>query len=112
MAYQRGEVVLVNYPYTDMTALRVRPAVVVSGTLYQTEQPDIMLAALTTNVGAATETLDYLLQDWASAGLRFATAFKPVIATLEPALIVHRLGFLTAHDFAEVESRLRLALEL
>ena len=71
-----------------------------------------MLAALTTNVHAATGSLDYLLQDWQSAGLRFETAFKPVLATLDPALIVHSLGFLTVHDLAEVESRLRLALEL
>lgn len=63
MAFQKGEVVLVHYPYTDRTALKVRPAVVVSSALYQAEQPDLILAALTTNVSAATGTLDYLLQD-------------------------------------------------
>ena len=112
MAYRRGEVVLVKYPYTNLTASKARPAMVVSGSQYQMEQPDLMLAALTTNVGAANGSLDYLLQDWQAANLRFPTALKPLIATLEPALIVHHLGFLTAHDLAEVESRLRLTLEL
>lgn len=112
MAYQKGEVVLVNYPYTDMTTLKVRPAVVVSGSLYQAEQPDLMLAALTTNVAAATESLDYILQDWQVTGLCFETAFKPVIATLEPALIVHSIGRLTSRDLTEIETRLKSALEL
>jgi mRNA interferase MazF len=111
MAYRKGDVVLVNYPYTDMTTLSVRPAVVICGSLYQSEQPDIIFSALTTNIHAATESLDYVLQDWQAAGLRYETAFKPVIATLEPSLIVHHIGSLTPRDLTEIETRLKSALE-
>ncbi len=41
MAFQRGEILLVSYPYTDLTALKARPAVVVSGDRYHAEQPDL-----------------------------------------------------------------------
>jgi mRNA interferase MazF len=112
MAYQTGEVVLVNYPYTDLTTVKARPAVVVSGARYQSEQPDVMLAALTSNVSAATGSLDYVLQDWTAAGLRLPTAYKPVLVTLEPSLIVHRIGHLSSRDFMEIQTRLRLALDL
>jgi mRNA interferase MazF len=112
MAFRRGEVVLVNYPYTDLTTVKARPAVVVSGDRYHSEQPDVMLAALTSNLAAATGSLDYVLQEWAAAGLRFPTAYKAVLVTLEPGLIVHSIGHLSPMDLAEIQTRLRLALDL
>ncbi len=82
------------YPCSNLSTSKARPAVVVSGTLYGREQPELLLAALTTNL-STNDTLDYVLQDWQSSGLRFPTAFKPVIATiatLDPSLIVLPLG--------------------
>ena len=104
MAYQTGDVLLVTYPYTDMTTTKSRPAVVVSSDLYHREQPDLVLAALTTNTTAATGSLDYVLRDWDAAGLRFPTASKPVIITLDPVLVLHSIGKLTDADLAEVAS--------
>lgn len=112
MVYQTGDVLLVTYPYTDLTTTKARPAFVVSSDLYHSEQPDLVLAALTTNVADATGALDYVLQDWASAGLRFPTASKPVIVTLDPSLVVHSIGKLAESDLAEIQSRLRLAFDL
>ena len=112
MAYRRGDVVLVTFPYTDLTSAKTRPAVIVSSDTYHKQQPDIVLCALTTNLLAATDTLDYILKDWTAANLRFPTAFKPVIVTLEPALIAHHIGRLSTHDFEEIETRLRAALKL
>jgi len=111
MAYQRGNIVLVQFPFSDLSTSKARPAVIVSGTLYSREQPDLLLAALTTNL-SANDTLDYILQDWRIGGLRFPTAFKPVIATLEPSLIVFTIGQMTGRDLTEIEARLRKALEL
>jgi mRNA interferase MazF len=112
MAYQTGDVVLVNYPYTDLTTVKARPAVVLSSDAYHSEQPDIILGALTSNLAAAVDSLDYVLQDWSVAALRFPTAFKPVLATLDPRLIVHHIGQLSSHDLGEIHARVRKALGL
>lgn len=112
MAFHRGDILLVPYPYTDLKATKTRPAVVISSDRYHEEQPDLVLAALTTNVLAATGTLDYKLQDWASSGLRFPTAFKPVVVTLDPDLAVYHIGKLSSRDLTEINTRLRLALNL
>ena len=112
MAYSRGDVVLVPYPYTDLSDTKTRPAPIISSNAYHSQQPDVILSALTTNILAATDTLDYVLQDWTAAKLRFPTAFKPVIVTLDPALIVHHIGNISARDLAEIESRLREAIGL
>ena len=112
MAFSRVEVWLIKYPYSDLSSTKVRPAVVCSTDAYHHEQPDIMVAALTSNVSAAVASFDYVLQDWATAGLRFESALKPVIATLDPALAVHRIGKLSATDMAEIDQRLRASLGL
>jgi mRNA interferase MazF len=112
MAFQRGDVVLVPFPFSDLTATKVRPAVVVSGSLYHATEPDLMLAAVTSRVSAATGPLDYLLSDWRAAGLRYPSAFKPVLATPEPARVLYQVGTLTPPALAQVERQLRHAFEL
>lgn len=112
MAYQRGDIWLVKYPYTDLSSTKVRPAVICSTDAYHAEQPDIIVAALTSSISAATASLDYILQDWTAAGRRFESAFKPVVATLDPSLALHRVGEVASIDLKEIESRLRRAFAL
>jgi mRNA interferase MazF len=46
-SYKFGDVVLVPFPFTDQTATKKRPAVVVSSEDYQTHRPDLILMAIT-----------------------------------------------------------------
>jgi len=112
MAFQRGDVVLVPFPFSDLSTTKVRPAVVVSGSLYHATEPDLILAAITSKVATATGPLDYVLRDWQAAGLRYPSALKPVLFTLDPRRVLYRVGALTPSDLAEVDQRLRHALEL
>jgi mRNA interferase MazF len=112
MAFQRGDVLLVPFPFSDLSTTKVRPAVVVSGPLYHSIEPDLLLAGITSNVPAVTGPLDYILTDWRSAGLRYPSALKPVLFTLDPNRVLYRVGALTPTDLSEVTLRLRLALGL
>jgi mRNA interferase MazF len=112
MTFQRGDVVLVPFPFSDLSTTKVRPAVVVSSELYHSTEPDLLLAALTSRVEAATGPFDYQLNDWRAAGLRFPSALKPVLVTLDPVRVVHRTGELSTADLAQVDERLRRALDL
>jgi mRNA interferase MazF len=112
MLYQRGDVLLVPFPFSDLSATKVRPAVVISSRQYHTTQPDILLAAITSKVSAATDPLDYTLSNWRAVGLRYPSAFTPVLFTLEPGRVIHRVGKLSTADLAEIDGRLRLALDL
>ncbi len=112
MAYQRGDVLLVPFPFSDLSTTKVRPAIVISSALYHTTQPDLILAAITTKLASASSVVDYPLQDWVSAGLRHPSALKPVLFTLDPGRVVHKIGVLSADDLAAVDQRLRLALQL
>lgn len=112
MTFQRGDLVLVPFPFSNLSSTKVRPAVVISSPLYHSLEPDVLLAAITSKIVTATGPLDYLLNDWQAAGLRFPSALKPALFTLDPARILYRIGTLTASDILQIDERLRRALGL
>jgi len=112
MVLQRGDVVLVPFPFSDLSATKVRPAVVLSGASYHRTEPDLILAAITSRLGAATGSFDYVLRDWQAAGLRYPSALKPVLFTLAPSRVLHHIGALSSPDLTQVGQRIARALEL
>jgi mRNA interferase MazF len=103
MAFRRGDVILVPFPFSDQQTSKVRPALVVSSAIYHAEEPDLLLAAITSQLRAATRPLDYILSDWQGAGLRFPSAFKPVLATISPSRVLHTVGSLAIADLTAID---------
>ncbi len=112
MTFQRGDVVLIPFPYTDLSASKTRPAVVVSGDVYHKARSELLLAYVSPQVSRVNSTIDYVLSDWAAAGLLKPSFVRPKVAAVEPALIVHRIGALSALDLLEVDRCLRRAMGL
>ena len=86
-----------------------RPGVVVSTDLYHSNGSDVIVGELTTQLGKAHTPTDYILRDWAAAGLRQPSAFRAYFS-MELATQARTIGHLTDHDWQEVQARLRLAL--
>lgn len=110
MAYAKGDVVLVPFPFTDLSATRVRPAVVVSSAKYGAYTSDLIVAMLTSQ--PQTGPTDYSLQDWQDAGLVHPSWVRAKLATLEQTLVQFSPGCLSRRDVRAVERRLELALGL
>jgi hypothetical protein len=53
---------------------------------------------------------DYVFNDWKIAGLRYPSALKPVLFTLDPTRLLYQIGALSTQDLAAVDQRLRLML--
>ena len=111
MAFSRGDVILVPFPFSDLSTTKVRPAVVVSSEAYGANLPDLLLAAITSRVNRPGP-FELHFTDWAEAGLRFPSALKPVIATIDPGRVVHIVGRLSERDLEAVDATLRTALDL
>ena len=47
MSYKRGDVVLVRFPFTDLTTTKKRPALVISTDFYNQSQINLIIAAIT-----------------------------------------------------------------
>ena len=99
---------LVPFPFTDQTAAKKRPAVIISSDRYRERRPDVIVMAVTSQIlrpaGAIGEVL---ISDWQGAGLPKASLIKPVIATIEQGLILRKLGSLQTGDVQTLRSGLR-----
>jgi mRNA interferase MazF len=96
--YSFGDIVLVPFPFTDQSGIKRRPAVVVSSHRYNSERPDLIVMAVTSQVRPSGSFGDVNVKDWKAAGLLKASAVKPVITTLEAALVTRSLGKLKEGD--------------
>ena len=76
--YEFGDVVLVPFPFTDQSAVKKRPAVVISSDAYHRERPDLIIMAITGQVRAAQTVGETFVQDWQDAGLLKPSVIKPV----------------------------------
>lgn len=111
---RRGDVVLIAWPFTDLSAAKVRPAVVVSSDEFNRGE-DRILVAISSKVGDDSPW-DVVArpQDahFDGTGLRYASAFKcGKILTLSANLIERRLGEAGAY-MPLVEARIKRALGL
>jgi mRNA interferase MazF len=88
---------------------KYRPAVVISTDLYHAHHPDLILTLITTQLADAASPTDYILRDWAAAGLQKPSAVQ-IYFDLAPIADVKPIGHLSDRDWQEVKARLRLAL--
>lgn len=104
-----GTVVTSNFP--GVVSSKRRPSVVVSSETYYQEHSDLILALITTNISKATSATDYILKDWSSANLNRPSAVRIFLFTL-PKHEITKIGELSEHDWAEVQKRLQISLEV
>jgi mRNA interferase MazF len=98
MPHSFGDVLLVPFPFTDQTATKQRPAVVVSSAAYNRERPDVILIAVTSQVHAAPTIGEVAVRDWQAAGLLKPSVIKPILTTVEAGLVRRQLGTLSSRD--------------
>jgi mRNA interferase MazF len=100
---------VVTTAFVGATGIKRRPAVIVSTPLYHSHRPDVVLATLTTQIQSAVTPTDYVLLDWAAAGLRAPSAFRAYFGMAEAAN-VRAVGRLSDRDWQAVQERLRRAM--
>jgi mRNA interferase MazF len=112
---QRGDVVLVPFPFTDLTTEKLRPAVIIS---VDPQRIDVIIAFISSVVspGELSET-DYVLHqddaDFAQTGLKKASTFRMrKLLTIERSRIIRRLGRVSPTIQKELDIRLKQAIGL
>ena len=112
---KRGDIVLVPFPFTNLTAGKVQPAVIVSS---NPQEIDVVIAFISSIVpmGELSAT-DFLLTpnhpDFPEAGLKKASIFKMrKLLTIERAKIVRRLGEVSPAIQKKLDGRLKNGLGL
>jgi mRNA interferase MazF len=109
--YSFGDVVLVPFPFTDQTATKKRPAVVVSSDRYNKARPDVILMAITSQLSGSSRIGEIVVADWKGAGLIKASTIKPILTTVEKKLIIRPLGKLGPQDITALREALTIILD-
>ena len=109
--YNRGDVVLVSFVFSDKTGERRRPAVIVSSEVYHKGRQQVIIAAVTSRTDRILIG-DHLISDWQSAGLLFPSVATGIIRTIKQSMIAKRLGTVPQPDMQGIEDNLRDILGL
>ncbi len=107
-SFSRNEVILVRYPFSDLSSAKVRPAVVV-GVFADTA--DLFIVPLTSRTDRLAEG-EFELSDWRAAGLNLKSALKRGIYTVHDSLILKSVGHLSPVDATGIDQSLRRWLHL
>ena len=112
---KRGDIVLVPFPFTDLTGQKLRPAVIMSA---DPQKTDVIIAFVSSVVstGEVSRT-DYVLHednaDFPKTGLKKASTFRMrKLLSIERGRISRRLGRVSPAIQKELDTRLRQALGL
>lgn len=117
MPVSRGEIVLVQFPYSSGTGSKLRPAVVVQPDHNNRRLTNVILAPITTTIQRAGESTQYLVDAGSSvgkaAGLRHTSVITcENLTTIAQSLVRRRLGRLPPRAMDQVNACLKAALGL
>ncbi|GAB3644017.1 type II toxin-antitoxin system PemK/MazF family toxin [Spirosoma arcticum] len=103
----RGTIVLTKFPFTDFSATKRQPALVLSPD--NPADPDVIVAFISSVIPATSNTTDFVLEtshpDFDATGLNKTSVFKmDKLATLDKAIFTGELGKATAPIYAEFKA--------
>jgi mRNA interferase MazF len=114
---KRGSIVLVRYPFTDLSSAKVRPAVVVSPEPFLSQGDDILLLFISSVIPADPLPSDFVLSpqhpSFPATGLKYLSVFRGhKITVLKKSLVQRVLGELDAELLTRLDTCLKAALGL
>ena len=114
MTVKRGDVVLVDYPFTTSGA-KVRPALIVQNDRDNARMANTIVAQISGNIARAHEATQHLIELAAEPGCglaRDSALIATNLLTMHQSDILRVLGSLSAATMAQIDDCLRMALGL
>lgn len=107
--YRQGNIVLVDFGFSEETGTKRRPALIISSENYNKSRQEVIVAAITSNVERELFA-DAKIEQWKEAGLIRPSKVSGVIRTIKGRMIIRKLGVLAEQDFQNVQNNLGRAL--
>src|SRR6187551_3310742 len=103
----KGDIVLITFPFTDLSGGKLRPAVVLAQT-----NLDFTVCFITTQI-QWKESTDVFLSPNSTNGLRGSSLIRTSkIATLDKSLAKGLLGRLNQTELSELNNKLKILLQI
>ncbi len=111
---KRSDVVIVDYPYSDGTGRKVRPALVVQADAKNSVLDDTILALITSQLRRSLDThvaVDLSTPEGKKSGLRLPSAVQcENLYTLEQKRVLKVIGSLSPSTMTKIDECLKRAL--
>ncbi len=108
IAYRQGDIVLVSFPFTDLTSSKRRPALVLSPDTFNAAGKDLVLAAITSRITDDPNSVYLRRGDFARGRLPKASMVKTTkLFTMHSSLIAKRICALRIEKMEEVLQSVR-----
>lgn len=102
---KRKDIVLVPFPFSDLSSQKRRPALVMSKDGFNEGSPDVLVCAITSNIDDSDTSVLIKPEDW-KEGLYSESCVKAAsIMSIEKAMVVRKIGRLGAERFNEVKKK-------
>ena len=111
--YKQRDVVLMPFPFSDLSGQKVRPVLILSNDAYNQQSADVVVCGLTTNLSPALYSIIIEVTDVEQPGtLRHRSKIKAdTIASLEQTILIKQIARLKLPVFrrviAEIEDLIR-----
>ncbi len=113
--YERGQVVVVDVPFSGGSGSKLRPALVISTETFHRNLPDVIVCPVSSQPRYYDRPGpgDHPLRHWKAVGLRYPSVARiSNIVGVEKRIIKRILGAVSKDDLARVEHGLREAFDL
>lgn len=112
--YRQRDIVLVAFPFTDLSGQKVRPVLVLSNDKYNQRSADVVVCGLTTNLSPAPYSIIINITDVERAGtLKHKSKIKAdAIASLEQSLLIKQIACLKLSVFEQVVAEIKDLIQL
>ena len=103
----KGDIVLITFPFTDLSGNKLRPAVILAET-----NLDVTVCFITTQT-EWREPSDIIINPSVTNGLRKISLIRVgKVATIEKSLIKGILGRLTSNEILELNTKLKYVFQI
>lgn len=106
MTYKQFDVVVVPFPFTDSSAKKKRPAVVISDATAFNKPTEKNVMAMITTATHSPWALDVSIVDLVSTGLKAPSLIRMKLFTLDDTLITKKIGKLGESDRSNLKTSL------
>ena len=101
---KKWDIVLVPFPFTDLTTTKKRPALVVSPTGYN-HGNEIVIAFVTSNLKSERAS-DHIIREWQLAKLPKPSLIRMRFATIDRKMVIKTIGKLNGADITEFAGKI------
>jgi mRNA interferase MazF len=107
--YKHGEIVLIPVPFSDLSSVKRRPVLVISNTLHNNTNNDMIVVAVTSNMqqnGIVIETKDLLTGKLPKKSLiRYDKIY-----TLEQSIVIKQIGIVSENVLKNVIGNINMLI--